>query len=346
MFITMFVVTARLATRPLMLGASALRELEARVASAGAETLWDLVSGAEHLQGRVARLGRDAESALRAVDVGDLLARMQERGHDAFRSIEHYGGDALRSLESYGSDALRSLDRSLDASRARFESGSAQADAMTARVVAAVLGGAYPAARWPMHVFVATGVLCLATSATCHLFGCCRAHIATRIWRADYAGIAVLIVGSFFPPLYYGLACSPAARVVYLVATVLLGGTVLCFSLLDRFQKPEFYKLRATTFVALGLWGVVPATHLVLTNRDPALRQACALVALSGILYIAGAVLYATRFPERTRPGRFDVVGHSHQLFHVCVVIAALIHYVASKQFHDLYNERGGCIRA
>lgn len=40
-----------------------------------------------------------------------------------------------------------------------------------------------------------------------------------------------------------------------------------------------------------------------------------------------GAALYAARVPERFRPGKFDYLCNSHNLFHVAVVIAALIHY-------------------
>lgn len=40
-----------------------------------------------------------------------------------------------------------------------------------------------------------------------------------------------------------------------------------------------------------------------------------------------GAALYAARVPERFRPGKFDYLFNSHNLFHVAVVIAALIHY-------------------
>ncbi|XP_070565664.1 membrane progestin receptor gamma-A-like [Ptychodera flava] len=34
------------------------------------------------------------------------------------------------------------------------------------------------------------------------------------------------------------------------------------------------------------------------------------------------AFLFATHFPECIAPGKFDVVGHSHQLFHVLVALA------------------------
>lgn len=34
--------------------------------------------------------------------------------------------------------------------------------------------------------------------------------------------------------------------------------------------------------------------------------------------------------PERWYPGRFDYFGASHQIFHVCVVLAALAHFMVS----------------
>ena len=49
-------------------------------------------------------------------------------------------------------------------------------------------------------------------------------------------------------------------------------------------------------------------------------------VLLQGFLYILGATIYAERVPERLRPGQFDILGSSHQIFHVLVVLAALAH--------------------
>jgi adiponectin receptor len=72
---------------------------------------------------------------------------------------------------------------------------------------------------------------CLLTSATCHLFGCCSAHVTALLWRFDYAGIAVLIVASFFPPVYYSFLCSPWTRLFYLVTTSVLG---------ERLGQPRF----------------------------------------------------------------------------------------------------------
>ena len=78
-----------------------------------------------------------------------------------------------------------------------------------------VMGMAWPVTRWPVHVFTAGAMLCLLTSATCHLFGCCAQHVSQIIWRFDYVGIALLIVCSFYPPVYYGafpLCCCITAQ--------------------------------------------------------------------------------------------------------------------------------------
>lgn len=48
-----------------------------------------------------------------------------------------------------------------------------------------------------------------------------------------------------------------------------------------------------------------------------------------GISYGIGAGVYVSRVPERWNPGAFDLAGHSHQIFHVLVLVGALVHYAA-----------------
>ena len=52
-----------------------------------------------------------------------------------------------------------------------------------------------------------------------------------------------------------------------------------------------------------------------------------AIYALGGYIYIQGAIIYMVKCPERCAPGRFDFCGASHQIFHFCVLGAALLHY-------------------
>ncbi|EAZ20642.1 hypothetical protein OsJ_36258 [Oryza sativa Japonica Group] len=52
-----------------------------------------------------------------------------------------------------------------------------------------------------------------------------------------------------------------------------------------------------------------------------------------GALYALGVAVYAARVPERWFPGRFDLVGHSHQLFHLLVVAGAYAHYLGALEY-------------
>jgi adiponectin receptor len=54
----------------------------------------------------------------------------------------------------------------------------------------------WPVPRWPFYVFMAGAMSCLLLSATCHLLCCCSRHMATSIWRFDYAGATILLVST------------------------------------------------------------------------------------------------------------------------------------------------------
>jgi adiponectin receptor len=87
------------------------------------------------------------------------------------------------------------------------------------------LGGVvqWPVPRWPVYVYFAGAMVCLLTSCVCHLLGCCQKHISEMVWRFDYAGIAVLIMASFVPAVYYAFLCQPFWRHFYLWTTTAAG---------------------------------------------------------------------------------------------------------------------------
>lgn len=200
-----------------------------------------------------------------------------------------------------------------------------------------------------LTVFLVSAILCLGFSATFHTFAChskvvrgsMLTQVSKSINRLDYVGIVVLIVGSNIPALRYGLYCHQKIHDFYL-ALILIWGTLALFTVVQsKYATPRFRPIRAGVFVALGLSGVAPIVHgLYLTGGSSFVFSTLGYkhVLWSGIMYIFGTLLYVTHIPERLSPGRFDYLGASHQLFHICVLIAALLHLVAMRHSYLFWH--------
>lgn len=101
-------------------------------------------------------------------------------------------------------------------------------------------------------------------------------------------------------------------------------------------------------YTSLGLFAVVFVTHGLCLYDFAVQKRRFALewMALMAFLNLSGALIYAARvcvclpatgvcvlaltqkqFPEKWYPYRFDFLGASHQIFHVMVLAAGLVHY-------------------
>lgn len=180
--------------------------------------------------------------------------------------------------------------------------------------------------------FFAGAIICLGLSACYHTLSC-HSHSVGRLFsKLDYCGISLLITGSFVPWLYYGFYCSLLPKVFYLCLTIFLGISSVVVSLWDKFSEPHFRPVRAGVFMAFGLSGVIPGIHWLISHGftewiESSVRASFTSLLLMGLLYILGALLYASRIPERFFPGKCDYWFHSHQLFHILVICAAIVHY-------------------
>ncbi|CAD6338904.1 unnamed protein product [Miscanthus lutarioriparius] len=196
--------------------------------------------------------------------------------------------------------------------------------------------------RWPFFVFLAGAMFCLLSSTACHLLSCHSHSLNLFLIRLDYTGIAVMIVVSFFPPIYYIFQCEPHWQVVYLSAITVAGvGTVYAL-MSPRLSAARYRAHRALLFVGMGLSGVVPAVHAAAVNwHEPARNVTLAYEGAMAASYLVGTAFYLTRVPERWRPGAFDLAGHSHQIFHALVIAGALAHYGAAIVFLKARDEMG-----
>ncbi|XP_069785282.1 adiponectin receptor protein 2-like [Narcine bancroftii] len=195
-----------------------------------------------------------------------------------------------------------------------------------------------------LGLFFLSTVLCLCFSWVFHTVYCHSENVSRTFSKLDYCGIALLTVGSFVPWLYYSFYCSPQPRLIYLVLICLLGTTAVLVSQWDRFATPQYRAVRAAVFLGLGLSGVVPTLHFMFAEGlvKAATDGQEGWLFLMAVLYILGVSIYAARVPERFFPGKCDIWFHSHQIFHVLVVAAALVHLHGVSQLQEYRSALGG----
>ncbi|GLJ36499.1 hypothetical protein SUGI_0733200 [Cryptomeria japonica] len=187
-----------------------------------------------------------------------------------------------------------------------------------------------PITRWPFFVFLGGATFCLLASTSFHWLCCHSERLYMIFLRLDYSGIAALIAASFYPPVYYSFMCTPYLRNMYLTAITLLGIATIIVSLFPAFQNPKYRSCRAILFSGMAIWGIAPVVHKVILHKDqPEALHTTAYEIGMGCFYVLGVLVYATRIPERWKPGKFDIAGHSHQLFHILVIAGAYTHYQA-----------------
>jgi len=151
---------------------------------------------------------------------------------------------------------------------------------------------------------------------------CCK-----WVARLDYAGISMMIVGSYYPPMYYSFLCHPRLQILYMTSISLLGAIALLVSFLPVFHTHAFRQARTAFFLLFGFFAVFPLPHmaLVLPHTD-FIWSFLGKEALMGFLYVMGAVVYLTRVPERWHPGKFDISPcSSHTLWHLFTIAAACV---------------------
>lgn len=176
--------------------------------------------------------------------------------------------------------------------------------------------------------FFAGAISCLAISGTYHSISNHSPNVARWGNKMDYVGIICLIVGSFIPSIFYGFYCHPALQRFYWNMILTLGLACAAVTIFDRFRTPAWRPYRAAMFIAMGLSALFPVIHGLKIYGFHTMRSRMGLVGLvfEGIFYILGASLYAARWPERSKPGFFDIWGSSHQIFHILVLVAAGFH--------------------
>lgn len=181
--------------------------------------------------------------------------------------------------------------------------------------VALVLAAPTPKATVAAAIYGASVAALFGSSAIYHRVR--WASAAARQWmrRIDHSMIFVLIAGTYTPFLLLSLGGTLGTAGLALIWGLALGGIVMQLVWVDA-PRP----VTAAVYIGLGWVAVIGMPVLA-----PAVGLAAiALVGAGGLLYTAGAVIYARR-----RPDPAPAVFGYHEIFHLLVIAAAALQFAA-----------------
>eukprot|EP00283_Hemiselmis_rufescens_P008523 CAMPEP_0173433126 /NCGR_PEP_ID=MMETSP1357-20121228/10684_1 /TAXON_ID=77926 /ORGANISM="Hemiselmis rufescens, Strain PCC563" /LENGTH=364 /DNA_ID=CAMNT_0014397807 /DNA_START=36 /DNA_END=1130 /DNA_ORIENTATION=+ len=198
------------------------------------------------------------------------------------------------------------------------------------------------------HRVVASGYImatnfCMVSSAIFHLMTPHSKQVYEQCLRFDMTGIALVIIASFLVGLHYGYWCHPFLGKVYFTIVGVLSGIAIAWPHMPKLLHN--FNLSVAFFASFVAFALVPLFHWVSVVGGLSSEQATLffwkLIATFG-LYALGFLFYGAQLPERLYSGKFDIVGHSHQLWHIAVLLGALEFYSAM-QAYAAYRETHMC---
>ncbi|KAK3943813.1 mPR-like GPCR protein [Diplogelasinospora grovesii] len=183
--------------------------------------------------------------------------------------------------------------------------------------------------RLVFEIYLATSIACFTVSSLYHTLLCHSKYYCDLWVRFDYVAILFQIVGSFISGIYVGFYCEPELQRLYWSMIIVLALLNAFVVINPKLQGPEWRLLRTGSFVATGLSAFAPIIHAATIFPYHQLDKQAGLRCyyLEGVLVLLGAWHFATHFPECWKPGIFDIFGASHQIFHVLVVLSAVVHF-------------------
>lgn len=170
------------------------------------------------------------------------------------------------------------------------------------------------AGRVSSAIFASTAALLFGVSALLHR-GTWSPHVEALLRRLDHANIYLIIAGTYTP---FAVLALPESEGKILLAIVWTGALIGVVLRVFWIGAPRW--LSTTLYVVVGWIIIFFIPELV----DQVGAGVVALIALGGILYTLGAIVYATKWPDpHERTYGF------HEVFHSLTIAAFTAHYIA-----------------
>ena len=148
-----------------------------------------------------------------------------------------------------------------------------------------------------------------------------------------------MISGGATAPFYYAFMCAEYVfyQRLYLGLVWVCSFGALFVALHPRQRDFKNNWILALSFIIAGYSASPGVLHLTFLMDGQFVRHfPFWIFFIAGAFYAGGAVLYAKKWPEKSYPGKFDCFGNSHNIFHICCVLGAVLAQWGSvRVFHE-----------
>lgn len=200
----------------------------------------------------------------------------------------------------------------------------------------------------PLCLYTLSALTYLTCSTLAHLLQSHSELSHYSLFFLDYVGVAVYQYGSALAHYFY---CAEEEWRQSLVGALFLPGAALlgwlscascCFAKL-RYRRP--YPLRRKIFqivpTSLAYMLDISPVALRLATR-PCREPVVVLHTLQMAFFLMAAFFFSCPVPERFFPGKCDIVGHGHQIFHIFLVMCTMCQMEAV--FKDFLVQRSSVV--
>uniref|UniRef100_A0A3Q2DF11 Progestin and adipoQ receptor family member VI n=1 Tax=Cyprinodon variegatus TaxID=28743 RepID=A0A3Q2DF11_CYPVA len=200
---------------------------------------------------------------------------------------------------------------------------------------------------WPLLVYMLLICIYPFTSSCAHTFSSMSAESRHICYFFDYGALSLYSLGCAISYGYYVMPdCWVNSWIHQHFVLIAIGNSLFCTSIscYSRFVELQFPKrskaLRTGAFVVPFIFDTAPLFYRVLTcfwdgsSPSDALSSHCYHLLFAFLT----CFLFTAHLPERLAPGRFDYIGHSHQLFHISAVVGS--HFQMEGVIADMTSRR------
>nr|XP_033775902.1 D-glucuronyl C5-epimerase isoform X3 [Geotrypetes seraphini] len=192
-----------------------------------------------------------------------------------------------------------------------------------------VLDVCHDSYSWPLVVFLVSCCIYPFASSCAHTFSVMSTQARHICFFFDYGALSLYSLGSAiaystysFPEMWLPSVFHDWYVPIAVMNTAVCTG-ISCYSRFPEIKRPLLSKvIRTLAFTYCYLFDSVPLLYRLYVGADESSAENevnLGHLKHTMLAFLTG-FLFASHLPERLAPGRFDYIGHSHQLFHVCAI--------------------------